>query len=122
MTRTLTGIGIIIVALVWSQPFVVGEVPQRGPELVEIAFVANAPAATVVLVDVASRSVVGSVDVNPARVKAVGPGSPNYAQDAKVSPDGRTLYVSRGYVGDVAAFEIASGRMLWTAALNTLPC
>ena len=119
MTRTLTGIGIIIIALVWSRPAVVGGAAQRGPEPVEIAFVANAPAGTVVLVDVASRSVIGSVDVNPARVKAVGPGSPNYAQDAKVSPDGRTLYVSRGYVGDVAAFDIASGRMLWTAALNT---
>ncbi|HYN07328.1 MAG TPA: hypothetical protein VES67_08065 [Vicinamibacterales bacterium] len=119
MTRTLTGIGIIIVALVWSQPTVVGGVVQRGPEPVEIAFVANAPAGTVVLVDVASRSVVGSVDVNPARVKAVGPGSPNYAQDAKVSPDGRTLYVSRGYIGDVAAFDIASGRMLWNRSLNT---
>jgi 6-phosphogluconolactonase (cycloisomerase 2 family) len=117
MTRSL-GAGIMIAALAWSQPPVVG-VAQRGPEPVEIAFVANAPAGTVVLVDVASRSVVGSVDVNPARVKAVGPGSPNYAQDAKVSPDGRTLYVSRGYVGDVAAFEIASGRMLWTAALDT---
>lgn len=119
MTRSLTGIGIIIVALMWSRPPVVGGVGQRGPDPIEIAFVANAPAGNVVLVDVASRSVVGSVDVNPARMKAVGPGSPNYAQDAKVSPDGRTLYVSRGYVGDVAAFDLASGRMLWTAALNT---
>ena len=119
MTRTLTGIGIVIVALVWSQPTVVGGVLQRGPESVEIAFVANAPAGTVVLVDVAAQSVVGSVDVNPARVKAVGPGSPNHAQDAKVSPDGRTLYVSRGYIGDVAAFDITSGRMLWNRSLNT---
>jgi YVTN family beta-propeller protein len=30
-----------------------------------------------------------------------------------VSPDGRVLYVSRGHRGDVAAFEIASGRLLW---------
>lgn len=119
MTRSLAGLGMIVVALVWSQPRVAGGVAQRGPELVEIAFVANAPAATVVLVDVASRSVVGAIDVNPARVKASGPGSPNYAQDAKVSPDGRTLYVSRGYVGDVAAFDIASGRMSWNRSLNT---
>src|SRR5437588_9709143 len=26
---------------------------------------------------------------------------------------GRTLYVSRGYLGDVAAFDIASRRLLW---------
>ena len=36
-----------------------------------------------------------------------------------MSPDGRTLYVSRGYLGDVAAFDIASGRLLWQRSLNT---
>jgi DNA-binding beta-propeller fold protein YncE len=86
---------------------------------IEIAFVANSVAATVALLDVASRSVVGTVDVNPARTKAEGPGAPNYAQDTDVSPDGRTLYVSRGYLGDVAAFDIASGRLLWSRPLNT---
>ena len=48
------------------------------------------------------------------------PGAPNYAQDTDVSPDGRTLYVSRGYVGDVAAFDITSGRLKWNRSLNTL--
>ena len=86
---------------------------------IEIAMVANAQAATVALVDVASRSVLGTIDVNPARVKSEGPGAPNYAQDTDVSPDGRTLYVSRGYIGDVAAFDIASGRLLWARPLNT---
>jgi hypothetical protein len=33
MTRALTGIGIIFVALVWNQPPVAGGVAQRGPEL-----------------------------------------------------------------------------------------
>ena len=86
---------------------------------IEIALVANAQAGTVALVDVASRSVLGTIDVNPARVKSEGPGAPNYAQDTDVSPDGRTLYVSRGYIGDVAAFDIASGRLLWARPLNT---
>jgi DNA-binding beta-propeller fold protein YncE len=86
---------------------------------VEIAFVANAAAATVVLLDVATRAVVDTIDVNPDRVKASGPGAPNYAQDTDISPDGRTMYVSRGYMGDVAAFDIASGRMLWHTSLNT---
>ena len=48
-----------------------------------------------------------------------GAGAPNYAQDTDVSPDGRTLYVSRGYLGDVAAFDLASGRLLWQRSLNT---
>jgi DNA-binding beta-propeller fold protein YncE len=93
-------------------------VAAAGPG-VEIAVVANAEAATVALVDVESRSIVGVIDVNPARTKAEGPGKPNFAQDTDVSPDGRTLYVSRGYLGDVAAFDIATGRLLWQRSLNT---
>jgi DNA-binding beta-propeller fold protein YncE len=86
---------------------------------IEIAFVANGEAGTVALVEVAARTLLGVVDVNPARVHSEGPGAPNYAQDTDVSPDGRTLYVSRGYVGDVAAFDIVSGRLLWNRSLNT---
>jgi DNA-binding beta-propeller fold protein YncE len=93
---------------------------QHAPEWTEVAFVANAEGAEVAMVDVAARAIIGIVDVNPARVKSEGPGAPNYAQDTDVSPDGRTLYVSRGYVGDVAAFDIASGRLLWNRPLNTM--
>ena len=122
MTRILVAAGVLsalTVATVNSHRLAGAGASQRGTESVEIAFVANAPAGTVVLVDVAARSIAASIDINPARVAATGPGSPNYAQDAKSSPDGRTLYVSRGYVGDVAAFDIASGRMLWNRPLNT---
>jgi DNA-binding beta-propeller fold protein YncE len=70
-------------------------------------------------VDVASRSIIGVLDINPARIERKGPGAPNYAQDTDVSPDGRTLYISRGYLGDVAAFDLASGKMLWQRSLNT---
>ncbi|HYE87734.1 MAG TPA: beta-propeller fold lactonase family protein [Vicinamibacterales bacterium] len=95
-------------------------VAQRASEpLVEIAFVANGEAGTVGMVDVARRALVRTIDTNPSREKGIGPGSPNHAQDTDVSPDGRTLYVSRGYVGDVAAFDIASGTMLWRRSLNT---
>jgi hypothetical protein len=38
---------------------------QRRPETVEIAFVANAEGASVALVDVAARAIVGTIDVNP---------------------------------------------------------
>ena len=69
----------------------------------EIAFVANAEAGTVALVDIASRSIVGGLDINPSRTEQKGPGATNYAQDTDVSPDGRTIYISRGYLGDVGA-------------------
>jgi len=86
---------------------------------VEIALVANAEAGTVSLVDVMARKIVGEVDTNPERKKVTRPGTPNYAQDTDVSPDGHTLYVSRGYLGDVAAFDIPSGRRLWVRDLDT---
>src|SRR5262245_56608431 len=110
---------VTLLVLIFGQILFVLGMPQSPQPSVEIAFVANAEAATVALVDVASRSIIGNVDVNPARVKSEGPGAPNYAQDTDISPDGRTLYVSRGYVGDVAAFDIASGRLLWNRSLNT---
>lgn len=97
-----------------------GALPLPAQEKsVEIAFVANSIDATVALVDVATLAIVGRIDVNPARTKASGPGAPNYAQDTDIAPDGRTLYVSRAYMGDVAAFDIASGKLLWRAPLNT---
>ena len=83
-----------------------------------IAFVANAEGATVSLVDVAARTVLGEIDVNPAKTKTTQGGTPNYTQDTDVSPDGRTLYVSRGYMGDVAAFEIATGKLLWRTTVD----
>lgn len=93
---------------------------QRPPDSVEVAFVANAEGAEIAMVDVAARAIIGTIAVNFAEVESEGPGAPNYAQDTDVSPDGQTLYVSRGYLGDVAAFDIASGRPLWTRPLNTM--
>jgi len=119
MTPRVVRIGTVILAVIWGQWIAAGEMTQRGSDAIEIAFVANSQAGTVALVNVAARAVVGTIDINPAQVKSQGPGAPNYAQDTDVSPDGRTLYVSRGYVGDVAAFDITSGRMLWTRQLNT---
>jgi DNA-binding beta-propeller fold protein YncE len=83
----------------------------------EIAFVANAEGGTVSLVDVAARKVLGEIDVNPAKARQA-QATPNYAQDTDVSPDGRTLYVSRGYLGDVAAFDIATGKLKWSTRVD----
>jgi DNA-binding beta-propeller fold protein YncE len=116
MRRVLACI-VTFTGIAWQQPL--PEAHAQTQESVEIALVANAEAATVVLVDIASRSILGTIDVNPARTRGEGPGRPNYAQDTDVSPDGRTLYVSRGYLGDVAAFDLASGRLLWQRSLNT---
>ena len=116
MTRAVAGIALVSLAMN-VQPAL--SVAQSQPASIEIAMVANAEGGTVALLDTAARSIVGTIDVNPERDKSEGPGAPNYAQDTDVSPDGRTLYVSRGYIGDVAAFDMASGRLLWKRPLNT---
>ena len=54
----------------------------------EIALVANAEDATVSLFDVAARKVVATIDINPDKVVVQRPGTPNYAQDTDISPDG----------------------------------
>jgi DNA-binding beta-propeller fold protein YncE len=89
------------------------------PATREIALIANAEGATVSLLDVAKREIVATIDINPDRVVVQRSGTPNYAQDTDVSPDGKTLYVSRGYMGDVAAFDIATGKPLWVRKLDT---
>jgi DNA-binding beta-propeller fold protein YncE len=68
---------------------------------------------------VSAKQIVATIDTNPDKTKVERPGTPNYAQDTDVSPDGRTLYVSRGYLGDVAAFDIATGKQVWRRPLNT---
>jgi hypothetical protein len=120
MTRRLAGIGLVIVAVAWTHSSGARSVSPAQAGHCRDRVRANSQAGTVALVDVAARAGGGPSTSIPARVKSQGPGAPNYAQDTDVSPDGRTLYVSRGYVGDVVAFDIASGRMLWTRPLNTV--
>ncbi len=101
----------------------------------EIAFVANVVEGSVSLIDLESYQVVDTLDVVPDG-KRVGlfrdplqwlaqgylesRGGLNFAQDTDLSRDGRVLYVSRGYLGDVAAFDIASGGMLWRTPVSGL--
>ena len=99
----------------------------------EIAFVANAVGGTITLIDMQSRRVIGELNVIPdgRRVSifrdftqgAIGQrrieagGGLNFAQDTDLSPDGRTLFVARGHLGDVAAFDIASGALCWRSRI-----
>lgn len=52
----------------------------------------------------------------PALVKTQGV---NFAQDIQLSPDGATLYVSRGYLGDVAAFSLRTHKLLWRTEIQS---
>lgn len=92
--------------------------PDRGRP---VMLVANAEGGTVSIVDARSFKVLRTINVLPdgdpldspeTRVLVEVAGA-NYAQDQDLSRDGRTLFVSRGFVGDVAAFRVATGRLLW---------
>ena len=113
-----------------------GDVP-RGPDDSEhrdVVFVANSGDGTVSVVDADAFEVRREIDVLPDGERADPTEDPvqgtagqplveaaageNYAQDLNVSPDGETLYVSRGHRGDVAAFDVESGDLLWKTPVN----
>ena len=118
----------------WRQEATAGTGPvasataPEGPTR-EIAFVSNAVGGTVSLVDVAARQIIGEIDIIPDGAKVgvfrdwnqaligqpgiEGRSGLNRAQDTDLSPDGRVLYVARGHMGDVAAFDIATGALMW---------
>jgi DNA-binding beta-propeller fold protein YncE len=90
-----------------------------------VLFVGNVDDGTVTVVDSHALKVIGTLDVTPdgktpqdpvqamvypLLVQAKGT---NFVQGLAVSPNGRTLYVSRGFLGDVAAFDIATRKLLW---------
>lgn len=110
-----------------------GKAPS-GSDSRQVVFVANAEGGTVSLVDATSLTVIRELDVLPDGPDATpgeddpvqgvigqqiteAAGGDNFAQDQDISPDGRVLYVSRGHRGDVAAFELQSGDMLWKTSI-----
>ena len=97
-----------------------------------VLFTANSVAGTVTLIDARTLKKLGRINIipdgdtprDPAQaaiypflVKEEGV---NYAQGIAISPNGRVLYVSRGYLGDVAAFRISTGKELWRLQTDSL--
>lgn len=103
----------------------------------DVVLVANAEGGTVSIVDARTLAILKEINVVPDGPQATpgqddlaqallgqriveAAGGTNLAQDQDVSPDGRTLYVSRGHRGDIAAFDIATGTMLWKLSIPGL--
>jgi DNA-binding beta-propeller fold protein YncE len=103
--------------------------PTSDAALRDVLLVGNSAAGTVSFLDGHTFANLGSFNVVPdlrERLAAMNPleraayevvrqqeGGDRFADDLYVSPDGRRLYVSRGNLDDVAAFDLASRRMLW---------
>ncbi|HEX2233366.1 MAG TPA: hypothetical protein VHG69_08380 [Thermoleophilaceae bacterium] len=121
-----------LVSVVWPAAAAASEaqgLPEHARGTRGVVVVANAEGGTVSFVEARRFRVLREIDVvpdgrettfadDPAHalfgqrlVEAAG--GENLAQDVDLSPDGRTLYVSRGHRGDVAAFDIASGALRW---------
>ena len=129
-------IGAAIAAAGPASAATVEGLPKRAKNARDVMLVTNAEGGTVSIVDTRRLRVLKTIDVlpdgpsagledNPTQallgqqiVEAAG--GKNYAQDQDVSPSGRTLYVSRGHRGDVAAFDIRRGELLWKVAIPGL--
>ena len=142
--RTLPPVGLrtcaaaVVLALVPAGAAMasVGGLPKGTDGARDVMLVANAEGGTVSVVDARRLRVLKTIDVLPDGPEAglednptqallgqqivEAAGGKNYAQDQDVSPDGRTLYVSRGHRGDVAAFSIRTGKLLWKVAIPGL--
>lgn len=131
----LAGIGGV---LAWREnnigtgPIITAAAPVAGSR--QVAFIANAVDGTVTAYDLDQGQIIGTMNVAPDG-KKVGffrspiqkffgqppyemAGGLNFAQDLDVSPDGRVLYVSRGHLGDVAAFDLSTGALMWRRQIN----
>ena len=100
-----------------------------------VMFTGNAKDGTVSLSDAETFEPIKSIDTYPDQNKedkledSLDHSTPkllntflreNYLEHANVSPDGRTLYASRGHVGDILAIDIETGEKLWETDPVTL--
>ena len=98
----------------------------------DVLFVGNSGDGTIDLVDARTFERLGVLNaipdgntprdpiqaaIYPTLVSKVGI---NYVQDLALSPDGAVLYVSRGYLGDVAAFSLRTRALLWRVQIHSL--
>ncbi|CAM3768971.1 YncE family protein [Kibdelosporangium persicum] len=108
-----------------------GVVPAaaQAQQLKDVVLVGNAQAGTVSFLDGHTFQVIGTLNAIPdleQRLAAMNPierigyetvnaiqGYKKFVDDVAMSPDGRTLYVSRGNLADVVAYDVASKRQLW---------
>lgn len=111
--------------------------PSSNAATRDVVVVGNAFGGTVSFLDGNTYSNLGSINIAPDRltrkiliqlnpINLVGwnvvksqKGGENYVDDVATSLDGKVLYVSRGILQDVAAFEIKTKKMLWRTDIGS---
>lgn len=107
--------------------------PAQEEPLRDVVLVGNSADGTVSFLDARTYRNLGTLDVVPDLEEILSgmdlfrraayeivkqqAGGDKFVDDAHLSPDGRTLYVSRGNLGDAAAYDVADGRQLWRTHL-----
>ncbi len=111
--------------------------PTSGAATRDVVVVGNAFGGTVSFLDGSNYQSLGSMNIAPDLtwrkftllinpINLVGwnvvksqKGGENYVDDVATSLDGKTLYVSRGILEDVAAFDIKSKKMIWRTDIGS---
>jgi len=99
----------------------------------DVLLVGNSVAGTVTILDGHAFANVGTINVTADKQQRIDEMDPirraayevirgqvgdKFVDDAHLTPDGRTLIVSRGNLGDAAAFDVASRSMKWRTQLE----
>ncbi|MGI5480545.1 YncE family protein [Streptomyces lavendofoliae] len=134
MTRLPALLALTLTLALGSVTASAAEEPRTA--LRDVVVVGNSADGTVSFIDARTYENLGSLDVVPDLDEVLAgmdpirraayeivrqqAGGDKFVDDAHLSPDGRTLYVSRGNLGDAAAYDIATGRRLWRTHLDGL--
>ncbi|MCP3801410.1 serine/threonine protein kinase [Allokutzneria sp. A3M-2-11 16] len=108
--------------------------PAKAEALRDVVIIGNSAGGTASFLDGRTFTNLGSVNLIPdlkERLDAMNPieraiyeivkqqaGGDKFVDDAHLSPDGRTLYASRGNLGDVIAYDLAGRRIAWRVKLD----
>jgi YVTN family beta-propeller protein len=111
--------------------------PSSGAATRDVVVVGNAFGGTVSFLDGNNYSSLGSINIAPDLasrkftllinpINLIGwnvvkgqKGGENYVDDVALSNDGKTLFVSRGILEDVAAFDIKTKKMVWRTDMGS---
>lgn len=102
----------LALTLIWVAPAVAADE--------EVLYVGNNRAGTISVVAIPSYEVVSEFDAVPD-LEAPARGTVPLADDVIATPGGRILYVSRPQNRDIAAFDTATEKLLWTIPMNGKP-